>query len=442
MIEHGDTMNPEIVDKEFHAKTEALVEAAMSLLVSSVRKGEQIPSEITETHKITGPGGWSQDYESTPDYSRFIGRHQKEIEALSEFGLWSEATRTDSVISKHVGKAVGTRRGMMGRSAWEYLRHLLLRQLSSGKLEFDREIFDKTYRDMERFFYSETVEFRAFSPLQNFESDVDVIDFGGGLKIRKTTHLELEQLLDASRLSSFVPFTEIITFKYAMELTFETEKFFDVLPPPSRKPAPEDEAFGKLLTALRLFKAGSTGFNFIQERPLIDTPALFGGTRGGLSYRHYWGLRYSLTGQEVHDFQEFWKVLTMIGFEQRAPISIAVTRFNFAYERALLEDKLLDYMIAFEALFFKTGEIGENRHKLSVRVARLLAEDFEDRRRIAKEMAGFYDMRNLVVHGEQASLKGEFIEKIESYLRDSIKHFLQRPQTADHDEVISRLDLG
>ena len=56
-------------------------------------------------------------------------------------------------------------------------------------------------------------------------------------------------------------------------------------------------------------------------------------------------------------------------------------------------------------------------------------------------MAGFYDMRNLVVHGEQASLKPEFTDKIENYLRDSIKYFLLLPQATDHDEIISRLDL-
>src|SRR2546428_3499831 len=350
-------MPTEIVNTELRKKTKALVESALRLLVSCIEKGESIPHRITEVHKVTGPGGWSSDYEDKADYFMFNEHHEKEIEELPEFGLWSEAISADSVASKHVGKLVGTRRGMIGRSAWEYLVHLLLRQLSSpsGKAEFDLEIFDKTYGDMERFFYSQTVEFRAFSPLQNFESDLESIDLGGRLRIRKTTRAELEHLLDASRLSTSVPQTEIITFKHAMELVFETEKVFDQLQAPSNKPAPEDEAFGKLVTVLRLFKAGSTGFNFIQETPVIDTPAVFGGTRGGLSYRHYWGPRYTLTGQEVHDFQEFWKVLTKVAFEQRVPISIAITRFNIAYERGLLEDRLLDYMIAFEALFFKTG---------------------------------------------------------------------------------------
>ncbi len=98
-------------------------------------------------------------------------------------------------------------------------------------------------------------------------------------------------------------------------------------------------------------------------------------------------------------------------------------------------------MIAFEALFFKRDERGENRHKLAVRTARLLSQDYTDRKGIMKEMMDFYDRRSDVVHGKRISLDSKFIDKIDNYLRQSIKHFVQNSQTLSHDEDIARLDL-
>ncbi|HEX9430786.1 MAG TPA: hypothetical protein VF944_10450 [Candidatus Bathyarchaeia archaeon] len=431
-------MPSEIIKKGFHDKTKALVEQAMKLLASSLQKGEEIPSRTAEAYKVIGPGGWSQDYESRLDYFGFVHDHEKDIEELPEFGMWLKELREDPVISKHVGELVGSRRGMLSRTAWDYLSHLLLAQISSGTLDFDLRMFELAYRQMEEFFHKETVEFRAFSPLQNFESDSGSISLGGGLMIRKTTNPELERLLDPRQGPSMVPHHEIITFKYAMELTYETEKVFGELP--AYRPAPEDEVFSKLVSALRLFKPGTIGFNFIQEAPTNDA-AMFGrATRSNLDYKHFWGPVYSLKGDEIAAFNSFWRAFSELDLA-KLPLGIAINRFNFAFGRLGLEDKLIDFMIAFEALFFKTGEIGENRHKLSIRVAKLLARDYESRKRIAKEMAEFYGMRSGVVHGEQVHLKPEFTDKIEDYLRQSIKYFLDQQQAEDHDEIISRLDL-
>ena len=54
----------------------------------------------------------------------------------------------------------------------------------------------------------------------------------------------------------------------------------------------------------------------------------------------------------------------------------------------------------------------------------------------------FYDKRSSVVHGENVELKDEFVSKVEDYLRRSIRLFLDRLQTLDHNEVIRYLDLA
>src|SRR5438552_619731 len=437
-------MNQGVVNEDFHAKTKRLVESAIGLLNSFVKQGEEIPLQISETYKVTGPGGWSMEYEDKPDYDKLILHHEKEIQALPEFQLWAEAASTDPAVSKHIGHLLGTRRGMINRSPWEYLSHLILAQFSAEHElpAFDSETFKNNYRDMEALFYNDKVWFQLFSPLQNFESDAETIDLGGGLQIRKIAPRELEELLNASKWSPLIPFNEIITLRYAMEFAFETEKYFLSIPLTALEPRYEDELFGKLVTALRLFKAGAIGYNMVRETPLIDTPHLFGGTRAGLDYRRYWGPKYSLQSDELDAFKAFWKQLNTIELSQRAPIGIAISRFNYAYERFGIEDKLIDYMIAFEALYFKTGERGEYRHKLAVRVARLLATGYENRKAIVKEMVEFYEKRSEVVHGERTTFQSGFIEKVEEYLRRSIKHFVQLPRTVGHDQTISQLDLG
>ena len=93
-----------------------------------------------------------------------------------------------------------------------------------------------------------------------------------------------------------------------------------------------------------------------------------------------------------------------IDLRQLVPLNIAISRFNYAYERNKLEDKLIDYMIAFEALFFKHGEIGEFRHKLAVRVARFLKQNYDERKEIMKRMMEFYDKRSAIVHGKKVNL--------------------------------------
>src|SRR5207249_4218893 len=105
-------------------------------------------------------------------------------------------------------------------------------------------------------------------------------------------------------------------------------------------------------------------------------------------------------------------------------LNLAIGRFNFAYDRFQLEDKLIDYMVAFEALFLKKEESSEITHRMSTRVAKLLGKSFDEKRRIQKEIKDFYDKRSRVVHGGPAELNDELVLKIENRLRSSFKALL------------------
>lgn len=438
-------MSHKPINRELYEKTRAFVISALKLLISYLHKGEQVPYRIVEKNIIRKEGTWSTTHIPQPLYFVLVERHRKEVESLPEYKACIEVMRSDITISKHLDCLVGFWNRRVRIIPWEYLSHFLTKQLAqlSERFEFDAEYFDRMYYDLEHFFYSDSVGLQAFSPLHNFSGDVDGIDLGDGLRIRTISTSELEQLLDEAKWSFQIPYFDVPLLKYAIELTYKTKKVFGE-PPVGKAPSPDvdvNETFTKLVTALRLFKSGTVGFNIIKTLATLDVPGLMGGTRSGLEYKKYFGQTYTLTGTEVSKFKSFWNRFNQIHLEQPAPLSVAIRRFNYAYERNRLEDKLIDYMITFEALFFKQGETGEFRHKLAVRVSRLLKQDYMNRKETMKQMMEFYDKRSAVVHGEKVDISSEFINSVEDTLRKSIKQFLQRLQTFSHDVIISHLDL-
>jgi len=438
-------MSQKPINREFYQKVRAFVISALPIVTSSLQKGEQVPYLTEEKITMEKEGSWSTTRVPQPLYFILLERHRKEIESLPEYAACMEAMQSDTTISKHVDSLVGTSSQQIRRTSWDYLSYFVTKQLSQypRRFEFDTMTFDRMYGDLEQFFYSDTIRLQAFSPLDNFASDVDEIDLGDGLRIRRITISELEELLSQAKFSPHIPYFDIPRLRYAVELTYQTKKMlgdmtFDKIPTPDVN---VNERLTKLVTALRLFRRGSVGFNIIKTIPMLDVPAVFGGTSSGLVYRRFWGPPYALNKPEEVKFRDFWQRFNKVDLGRPAPLSVAVRRFNYAYERDKLEDKLVDYMVAFEALFFKEGEVGEFRHKLSIRVARFLTQQYNQRKQIAERMSDFYDKRSAIVHGETIDVSDEFVNAVEDYLRESIKLFFERLQTLNHNEIIDHLDL-
>ena len=128
------------------------------------------------------------------------------------------------------------------------------------------------------------------------------------------------------------------------------------------------------------------------------------------------GKNYLLESAEIPTFRDFWK--SMKGrLLQRSQIRIGIRRFNYAYERSKPEEKLLDYAISFESLFSKKKEDMDSLgHKLATRSARLLKQDFKERKTIFGDVKSLYHDRSQLVHGNDIKVSMEFLEKIETTL--------------------------
>lgn len=433
------------VNQAFYEKSQAFVIAALGFLKSCLENGERIRYVLVEKSEIIAGGGFGTILEPKILYSELVDNHKKEIESLPEYSTCVQFMRSDPTISKHSGCLVGTRgsRGTMTEGV--YLQLLLMEQLLKRfrRFDFDKKSFDHAYYNLERFFYNEMIPMLALSPLDNFNSDTYEIDLGEGLRIRRLTLAELEQILDRVKQ----PY-QVTRLSHTVELEYKTQKVLGESLG-MKNPAievDENEKFDKLVIALRLFKKGVVGFNIITVTPMTGIPILgIGGTGSPSDYRSFLGYRYSLNESEVSEFKRFWNNFSKMDLSRPASLAVAVRRFNYAYERRKAEDKIVDYMVAFEALFSKEHEDAESiGYKLSVRAAHFFERDYMKRRQIMKTMKSVYNLRSKIVHGETLKPNVEIDDianTIEEYLRKAIRSFLEQLQTTNKDEIISHLDL-
>jgi hypothetical protein len=124
-------------------------------------------------------------------------------------------------------------------------------------------------------------------------------------------------------------------------------------------------------------------------------------------------------------------------------LDIALRRFSLGIEESDFEDKMIDYMISFEALLLP--EASELKYRLSNRVATLLTEESGQATEIRNTLAKAYDLRSVIVHGgefQPIKIEGitiesrDFCSTIENYLRMCIRLFIVLSETYKRQQAI------
>ena len=111
---------------------------------------------------------------------------------------------------------------------------------------------------------------------------------------------------------------------------------------------------------------------------------------------------YALVQGDVASLVSLLPAVKALDRESFSFLELALRRFNQSYGRVGAEDRLIDYMIAFEALYLNdTGaqERGEMRFRLALRVAQFLRE-LNQQKSLYREMRAAYNMRSSIVHGD------------------------------------------
>lgn len=193
-----------------------------------------------------------------------------------------------------------------------------------------------------------------------------------------------------------------------------------------------DETFEQLEAMLRLFQEGDISLRrhysifhlkegkpewivFLEPRPIKPEPAAL-----------YPRGPYKLDDETLRGFVGFFNSYWDIINQMHQPIYNALFRFNSSYERRTLSDRLIELMIAMEALF---GDKEYHRYKIPLRCACMLYPPGKERKRVFTTIKGFYDTRSKIVHGGKLELatniEGE-VDRFEQYVRRSILKFLER----------------
>jgi len=256
-------------------------------------------------------------------------------------------------------------------------------------------------------------------------------DLQKGITLADNLKLRLSSRKDVNDLS-FFPNTVNSAIPYCLN-RFVIECSLDVTGDSEIQRSASKEIISLInnsITALRLLKKGYIDSNCILSITNKETGRQ-SGLRAERSIPNTAFMEpYYLRTDELMLLRDLIERISGIDFETRKRLKVALRRFENSYYDIEDEDKLIDYMIAFEALF-TVGKRGSKGDKIAAACATLLGESEEGRQQIRDTLKFAYQIRNSIVHGEDFEKKlGEdfFLEdlvaEVEENLRKSLKKFM------------------
>lgn len=412
-----------------------------------------LPARMVHRAKISN-AGMATDFAPEVDWISILNSQEEELRRLNTHSSAENVMRSDAQVARHLDTTIGDGQWMLPVNIDSCLRVILFRLLFGQRnASFDQAKFDSIYREVEDYFYGDTLKRRVIVPLTDFSMEVEEVPLEEGLSVARLLISEREEFASQTLMFPLPPFgTSGPTGweEFALILRVEVPKVIGE--PISRLPGVglqeiATNKFEDLVSALRLFKGGGVGYNSIIFRSISWEPH----GSGGSFFRPHTsvGPRYILSKDEIPAFKSFWMNYRRQRAQKHRRIDLALRRFNLAYERMLLEDRLIDYIIAMEALLLK--EQDELAYRLSLRGSRLLGSDSEARHQIYTRLRTAYKLRSNIVHGDVVSgdvsldqkrvTFAQFVDEIAEYVRSSIKKMLLLTESNNsEDDIIEVLD--
>jgi len=399
---------------------------------------------IVKVSNILLKSTWKRPF---ADIDLLLFDHNEQIAQLPESKVCADIMQNDVIIKREFGSKFSDNAGNpvekpgVSTIARSYFLPLLIQYFRAVEFfEINEDVFHALYLRFEEYLYSDSLRYEVLAPLAGFTCDVDLIQLEKNLLIRKMKEEEVERLWKPKEpfLPPLIDFIDASVLTFTLETTFAHKK--------GARALESSEIFNSVITILRLFKPGGVNFFFTQRTPLMWGPI------EGIAYSFkqrgdFFGRgRYNLTKDEIDSFVTFWKefrdVIVKGEFQGHNYIQIALKRLNLGLEENNLEDKLIDYFVAFEALYLL--ETLELSYRLSLRTATLLGDTSEERNSIFKLMKDAYALRSNIVHGKKPKIGKkivdlkDYVPKLENYLRQSIIKFLRMPIQYRNQALILR----
>jgi hypothetical protein len=279
----------------------------------------------------------------------------------------------------------------------------------------------------------------CYSVVRGLECDFECYSFSSGIRLRKLSDPEICQLIERE------------------ETLFQDDRLPGnpcLLEQPFQLPVDQmsdtniaTANFNELITALRLLKAGCV------ERQITYTRLEYPGQLGDVGHftrainkRHPISQTYILSKADLPDLEQ---ILTAIKFG-KIPVQLqtAIERVNFAAERERNDDRLLDLLIAMEAIF--SDSQGSNNDKTGLRCAEFVANDNEERKHISQLINDAYRRRNPLGHSEKekinhtltlATNEYEIVKELLLIIQSSIRSIIKELLTGKNFHQIIGIEL-
>lgn len=314
----------------------------------------------------------------------------------------------------------------------EYLR------MNGGSylMHFSPHYFNYLYERFERYIVSKKSFDGVWSVhLRNMTSEIDTIRIDRNLFLRVATH---EEKVDALRKDANLFFkAPQMEISPGLQIAPEIPRIFlDVHQPLDRlierklPPSPQQSMSiaQMVLLTLRLLKPNPVGIESyhwsIPEQPF----ALFNRGLFHSMVLHpfaYQGEPYMLTQEDADVLPRLWRRTKKAYTEPE--LQTAISRFEDSYLRTKPEDKLIDYWIALESLFFSLINkeyIGSMGDTVASTVAFYLGNTQSERNSIYTFIISSHVARGYFVHGHRGKPVKDIdlvVKKTEKYLRMALR---------------------
>ncbi len=331
------------------------------------------------------------------------------LHSLPDYEQCVDCLRSDKVIGPHLDCLVGTSRGASRLQAENILTSLIYAMLDDeGSLTFTREKFHSKWQELSGFFDADQIAYKSVAPLPHMVVPAFPLRLNDELVLDRLTDDEVTRCYQVGVIrptSLRFPMIEGKTAVGIRRTAFLTKQLRRGDEPLELPKAEEEGSFGRrpyfrddlvtgdVLSAFRFFK--STQIRTAGLASWTDAPWLGGGTEYRVLGQWPYGGSFELSEGEVSQLLELWHLLEEGG---AARFRFSIHRFNLAFDRALLDDRIVDLVIAAESLFL-SGDRGEHRFRFALRVAKFMEHPSYSEREVFLTMRQAYDARSAIVHG-------------------------------------------
>lgn len=329
----------------------------------------------------------------------------------------------------------------------------------SGSCAFDQGVFEEVYKLSEEYLTKESVTGTLFIELVGLKADSAELILSPQHRILKLDEGMAKHIWTVAT-SAEVPLAAF--FRPAggiptpqpgsviIEATFEVKSA-----KLNEAPLVRSQEFRACALALRLCEPGGGGIEPITEEyePLVPAIVRSGEARGLIS-----GLfSYSLDTSVAARVKQAWPTCYAFASELARndakvppPLKIAAGRFAESFGKHGKEDRLIDYVIAMEALLGRENEAIS--YRIPLRLATLIGDSPTERVRIFDISKKSYELRSKLVHGSgelgrSVTVKGikipwgDFLSEVQGYLIRCIRLFMKaRERSINKDEVLAIIE--